>query len=372
MKLLICSLIGIVFSATVSTATSYKIPIKKIKETPEEKLWRYANTGNYIAKKYMEFIRKSGSFQTTAEHGVPLANYLNAQYYGEISLGTPPQVFSVVFDTGSSNTWVPSTRCFSLACLTHRRYSALRSSTYVRNGTQFSIRYGTGALQGVISQDTLRVGGIQIDNQQFAESTIEPGLTFIYAQFDGIFGLGYDTISVQQVVPPFYNMVNRNLISESVFSFWINDVNDQADNDIGGEIAFGEIDQTRYTGDLIWSPVQRKGYWEIAIDNFRVGADPINPSALNAAIDTGTSLILVPTSVSIAIHARLGAQLSENGLYIFSCATLSSLPEICLTFSGVDFCLQGPDYVILIDGQCYSGFGSLDIPPPAGPVWVGK
>lgn len=167
-------------------------------------------------------------------------------------------------------------------------------------------------------------------------------------------------------------MVNRNLISESVFSFWINDVNDQADNDIGGEIAFGEIDQTRYTGDLIWSPVQRKGYWEIAIDNFRVGADPINPSALNAAIDTGTSLILVPTSVSIAIHARLGAQLSENGLYIFSCATLSSLPEICLTFSGVDFCLQGPDYVILIDGQCYSGFGSLDIPPPAGPVWVGK
>lgn len=27
----------------------------------------------------MEFIRKSGSFQTKAEHGVPLANYLNAQ-----------------------------------------------------------------------------------------------------------------------------------------------------------------------------------------------------------------------------------------------------------------------------------------------------
>ncbi|KAG1741534.1 putative aspartyl-proteinase [Suillus paluster] len=84
-------------------------------------------------------------------HSVPLTHFMNAQYYTEIELGTPPQSFKVILDTGSSNLWVPSSECTSVACESHAKYDSNASSTYKANGSEFSIQYGSGSMDGYMS-----------------------------------------------------------------------------------------------------------------------------------------------------------------------------------------------------------------------------
>ncbi len=128
-----------------------------------------------------------------------------------MGIGTPPQEFKVVLDTGSSNLWVPSSKCTSIACFLHSKYDSSASSTYKQNGSSFEIRYGSGSLSGFVSSDTLELAGMEIKDQLFAEATEEPGLAFAFGRFDGILGLGYDTISVNHITPPFYELINQKV-----------------------------------------------------------------------------------------------------------------------------------------------------------------
>ncbi|KAL3688630.1 hypothetical protein R1sor_014939 [Riccia sorocarpa] len=236
-----------------------------------------------------------------------LSNYMDAQYYGEIGLGTPPQTFRVVFDTGSSNLWVPSAKCWlSLACYIHRKYKSGRSSTYEEDGTSFSIQYGSGSMAGFLSQDTLTIGDLRIKNQVFAEATKEPGVAFVAAKFDGILGLGFKEISVDRVTPPWYNILDQNLVQEPVFSFWLNR---NADEDVGGELVLGGKDPKHYKGEHVYTPVTRKGYWQFNMGDVKVDGKTTGfcASGCAAIADSGTSLLAGPTVIVTEINQAIGA-----------------------------------------------------------------
>jgi saccharopepsin len=311
------------------------------------------------------WTQNPGSVVANGGHGVPLSNFMNAQYYTEISIGSPAQTFKVILDTGSSNLWVPSTKCTSIACFLHTKYDSSASSTYKANGTAFAIQYGSGSMEGFVSSDTLRIGDITIPNQDFAEATKEPGLAFAFGKFDGILGLAYDVISVNHITPPFYSMVNQGLVDQPVFSFRLGD--SEAD---GGEAVFGGIDPSAYTGKINYVPLRRKAYWEVELEQVSFGDDILELENTGAAIDTGTSLIALPTDIAEMINAQIGATRSWNGQYTVPCDKVPSLPDLTFHFGGKPYPLKGSDYILSVQGTCISSFTGMDINLPGGSLWI--
>lgn len=339
-----------------SPARTIKVQLQKLPN-----IWDYVeDLGQALIEKYLICrLSKAEPFVGGSGH-VPLTNFMDAQYYGPITLGTPPQEFNVIFDTGSSNLWVPSKKCSSFPCLLHRRYDSDKSTSFQANHTEFQIRYGSGSVKGFISGDKLTVGGLEIADQGFGETTEMPGLTFAFAKFDGIMGLGYDTISVASVVPPFYNMVDQKLISEPLFSFYLQRAADGSTT--GGSLVFGGVEEDYFEGELKYAPVVRKGYWEVSLDSFSVGEIDLGMKKTTAAIDTGTSLIAMPSAVADTINQQIGAKKGLRGIYTVDCGSISSMPSVTFEFGGHKFPLEAKDYILQTSGACISPFMGLDLP----------
>ncbi|XP_065877473.1 aspartic proteinase A1-like [Euphorbia lathyris] len=275
------------------------------------KKMRLDENDRIAARLELEKAKKNGLRGTLGESGdadiVALKNYMDAQYYGEIGVGTPPQKFTVIFDTGSSNLWVPSSKCYlSVACFFHAKYKSSQSNTYKKDGTSAEIQYGSGAIAGFFSYDSVEVGNLVVKDQQFIEATKEPSVTFLVAKFDGILGLGFQEISVGKAVPVWYNMIKQGLIKEPVFSFWLNRKTEEAE---GGEIVFGGVDPSHYKGKHTYVPVTQKGYWEFEMGDVLIGGKPTGycSGGCAAIADSGTSLLAGPTTVITMINQAIGA-----------------------------------------------------------------
>ncbi|KZF21900.1 aspartic endopeptidase Pep2 [Xylona heveae TC161] len=365
-------------AATLLGSASAGVHKMKLQKVPLSEQLETANIDAHVrslGQKYMgirpehhtEEMFRDTSLRIEEGHPVPISNFLNAQYFSEIAIGSPPQEFKVILDTGSSNLWVPSSECGSIACYLHKKYDSSASSTYKSNGSSFEIRYGSGSLSGFVSNDNVHIGDLKIKGQDFAEATSEPGLAFAFGRFDGILGLGYDTISVNKIVPPFYKMLEQDLLDEPVFAFYLSDTNN---GEAESEVVFGGVDKDHYTGKITKIPLRRKAYWEVELDSITFGDASAELDNTGAILDTGTSLIALPSTLAELLNKEIGAKKSFNGQYTVDCDRRDSLPPLTFTLTGHNFTIGPEDYILEVQGSCISSFMGMDFPEPVGPLAI--
>ncbi|RUS89981.1 hypothetical protein EGW08_002248, partial [Elysia chlorotica] len=297
-------------------------------------------------QKLDSLIRQVKFYQESNSDDEPLKNFQDAQYYGPITVGTPGQPFNVIFDTGSSNLWIPSVHCprSDVACQKHNKYNNATSKTYRPNGKPFVIQYGTGNVEGYLSTDTITVAGVSVVNQTFGEA-VKESQDFVGTPADGLLGMGFPEISEDQVPTVFGNMVRQKLIPEPVFSFYLN--RDEKASP-GGVLTLGGTDPDHYTGDFTFVDVTKKGYWQFDMDRVNVKGEELTlcKSGCSAIADTGTTLIVGPSSEVNALNSQLGGAPTSQGLYIVDCKKVNSLPDVVFTLNGQQLTLTGPQYTL--------------------------
>ncbi|KAM6218433.1 pepsin B [Rhynchocyon petersi] len=300
----------------------------------------------------------------------PITNYLDSFYFGQISIGTPPQNFLVLFDTGSSNLWVPSTYCQSQACSNHNRFNPNLSSTFRNNGQTYTLSYGSGSLSVVLEYDTVTVQNIVVNNQEFGLSENEPTNPFYYSDFDGILGMAYPNMAVGNSPTVMQGMLQQGQLTQPIFSFYFSR---QPTQQYGGELILGGVDTQLYSGQIVWTPVTRELYWQIAIQEFSIGnqVTGLCSEGCQAIVDTGTFLLAVPQQYMSSFLQATGAQQAQNGDFVVNCNYVQSMPTITFVISGSQFPLPPSAYVFNNNGYCRLGIEATYLPSSTGePLWI--
>lgn len=122
------------------------------------------------------------------------------------------------------------------------------------------------------------------------------------APYEGILGLGYCPVLYGDgILTPLDNMYDQKLIRRKMFSVYTSRNSNGDSQD--GEILFGG-ESTSYSGDFGFVPLTNDGFWSINVDRFVVNNKSISSNAVGC-VDTGTSLISVPSDHFVAINEAI-------------------------------------------------------------------
>lgn len=319
-----------------------------------------------------------------AVDGIPMVNqHSDASYVGKINIGTPPQSFEVVLDTGSADLWVADTSCSS--CAGFPLWDPSKSSTSQQSNAPVEITYGSGTVAGSIIHDTVALGSFTVQRQTFLAAD-ELSSSLLDGDVSGILGLAFGDIAATQATPFWQTLWQNGQLSSPEMSFWLTrylDVIEARDNEPGGVFTLGGRNTTLFSGNVefINIPSSIAGFWTLPLRRLTVQGRSISAATGTsfAAIDTGTTLIGGPSETVTAIWSSVPGSRpsSENeGFWYFPCRTTVN---VTVSFGGRAWPISSVDMNL---GQtsfgsalCLGAIFDLDlgsrIPENSnGPEWV--
>ncbi|KAJ2003836.1 hypothetical protein GGI04_001719 [Coemansia thaxteri] len=296
---------------------------------------------------------------------LPVKEYgYGIEYYGEVGVGTPPQTFKLDLDTGSGDVWLAGQQCE--VCSRHRKFSPKKSATYKAEGRKWGISYGDGSFaSGYTIRDTVTIGNLTVPNQVIGLATNESH-AYQIDTVDGLLGLSYSGVSFIPGVTTFLdNIVENSYLKEPIFSVYIRE---KDKNDYAGEYLFGDVDNSRFSGELTWVPLYQPKFWQIMLDGVSFKADNVGKEDMMikgpAIIDTGTTLIVMSDEQATEFHRGIpSAENSDIYGWIMPCNTDQVVPgNLSFTIGGVDFGVPVKNLIREpvkgLDGWCFSAVTS--------------
>ncbi|THH17739.1 hypothetical protein EUX98_g9068 [Antrodiella citrinella] len=261
-----------------------------------------------------------------ATFGIPITNEA-VNYAMTVGVGSPATTFSLLVDTGSSNTWV----------------GADQANPFVVTSTS----QDTGNLVAMLGEeflDQLTLGDVVIENQSLGAALFSEGFSGV----DGIIGLGPTDLTCGTLFPDegdciptvTDNAFSQGLISEDIVG--ISFAPTTSLSDTNGEITFGGVDASKFTGDILFVPITSTSPSSefVGIDQsitYGAAKTPIL-SSTSGITDTGTTLLLIASDALATYESVTGAVPDEDtGLLRLTPAQFSSLESLLFTIGGTSF-----------------------------------
>lgn len=286
------------------------------------------------------------------------------EYYGEVAIGSPPQYFKVVFDTGSGILWVPSHLCPGAACESHNRLVNDRDKTLHLSGSKVHIKYGTGDMSGEMATDLVEVAGVKVEKQDFLLSTVEDGIVFRNGRFDGVMGLGRSKLSnilskndPKHGVMFYINAIKNKLLRKPDFSFYVS-----AKEGRPGAVVLGGVNENLFSGPISTHSGHSDAYWMVGLNGINVDGTYIQAASdARGIVDSGTSLIVGPPAIINKILPKTKV--------LQDCSNLKDLSSVEFMMKDIHgkqkkYVLTPQDYVMQRFGKCKTGFGILQLQLP--------